>query len=945
MPTPLTPEQEARQQIDRMLEEAGWRVQPREQMNRTAARGVAVCEFPTQTGPVDYLLFADGRPIGVVEAKRAGTPLSGVEPQAWRYASSLPDGLRQLAWHDPLPFRYESTGIETFFADDRDPDARSRRVSTFHRPETLVAWASDPPLVGVRTPQGPVGEAGHAYGAATLRSRLRAMPPLAEGTLWPAQVRAIRNLEQSLAEDRPRALIQMATGSGKTYTAVNAIYRLIKYAGAKRVLFMVDRTNLGKQAFNEFAQFTTPDDGRKLSELYAIQHMQSNVLDPAAKVVITTVQRLYSMLSGEPDLPPELEQLPLAEVETILGDQPRAVRYNPHVPMETFDFIVIDECHRSIYSVWRQVLEYFDAYLIGLTATPAKQTFAFFSQNLVMEYTDAQAVIDGVNVDGWAYTIRTRITEGGSTVEAGEWVGKRDRHTRAERWEQLDEDLVYTGAQLDRDVQAEDQIRTVIETYRDRLPTEIFPGRREVPKTLIFAKDDHHAEKIVRVVREVFAEGDRFCQKVTYKASRDPEEIINDFRNSYYPRIAVTVDMIATGTDVRPLEVLLFMRTVRSANYFRQMRGRGTRVVSDTDLMSVTPSAAHKDHFVLVDAVGVVDHPMLDVPTLDRKRSVPLDKLLERLAWGVHDAGDFESLAVRLSRLERELTPVERERVQDLAGQPCRALAQGLLDAVDPDVALERVREATGPDYVPTEDEIGTAQRVLMAEAAAPFNDPKLREVLTTAQRRSEVTIDGVSTDEVLDAGFRGDDAEARARQTVESFRTYLETHRDEITALQLIYERPYAAKALTLQAVKELGDLIEQPPRAWTTQSLWEAYATLERDKVRGVRAQRVLTDVVSLVRHAVQLDDELVPYPERVQQRYRAWLAEQEANGHTFTPAQRWWLDRIAEIIGLNLSATADDFRYGALHDRGGWFAAARLFDGALPRVLEAMNAALGV
>lgn len=320
MPTPLMPEQAAREQIGRMLEEAGWQVQSRDRMNRTAAKGVAVCEFPTKTGPVDYLLFAQGRPIGVVEAKRVGTTLSGVEPQAWRYAAGLSDGLAQLAWHDPLPFRYESTGIETYVADDRDPKARSRRVFTFHRPETLARWAGDAPLVGPRRPEGPVGEAGHAYGAATLASRLRHMPPLDPGRLWPAQVRAIRNVEQSLAEGRPRALIQMATGSGKTFTAVNAIYRLIKYAGAHRVLFMVDRTNLGRQAHNEFVQFTTPDDGRKFGELYNVQHMQANVLDPAAKVVITTVQRLYSMLRDEPELPPELEAQPLAEVETILGD-------------------------------------------------------------------------------------------------------------------------------------------------------------------------------------------------------------------------------------------------------------------------------------------------------------------------------------------------------------------------------------------------------------------------------------------------------------------------------------------------------------------------------------------------------------------------------------------------------------------------------------------------
>lgn len=630
----------------------------------------------------------------------------------------------------------------------------------------------------------------------TLRSRLRAMPLLITTGLWPAQIQAIHNLEASLAQDRPRALIQMATGSGKTYTAVSFVYRLIKHAGANRVLFMVDRNNLGKQAFNEFAQFTTPDDGRKFTELYNVQHMQSNTLDPVSKVCITTVQRLFSMLSGEPDLPPELEDRPLAEIQAILGDQPREVVYNPNFPIEYFDFIVIDECHRSIYNVWRQVLEYFDAYLIGLTATPAKQTFGFFNQNLVMEYTDAQAVIDGVNVDGWVYRIRTRITEAGSTVEAGEWVGKRDRKTRDERWEQLDEDLDYAGNDLDRQVQTPDQIRTVLQTYRDRLPVDIFPGRDEVPKTLIFAKDDNHAEEITRIAREVFGKGDTFCQKITYKVTgRKPSDLINDFRNSYNPRIAVTVDMIATGTDVRPLEVLLFMRNVNSANFFRQMRGRGTRVVSETELQSVTPSAQRKTHFVLVDAVGVVEHPKIDASGVDRNRSASLATLLERLAFGIHNEDDFESLAVRLSRLDGLLTDDERATVEALTGgKSPRALAVDLLDAVNPDVVRERAEELAGPGVTPTEAQIEQAQAQTMTEAAAPFNNPGLRQQLQNIQRRNEMTIDTVSTDTLIDAGYSEADTE-RAREMTASFRVFLEEHRDEITALQLLFGQPYGAR------------------------------------------------------------------------------------------------------------------------------------------------------
>ena len=421
-----TPEELARQNIDAQLAACGWTVQDRKDTNLYAGRGVAVREFPLETGEADYLLFVDRKAVSVVEAKAEGATLSGVAEQAGRYSIGLPPNVPPVTL--PLPFLYESTGVETYFRDERDPAPRSRRLFAFHRPETLADWLSQPD---------------------TLRARLRAMPaahPLLTAHIWSAQVEAITNLEASFAADHPRALIQMATGSGKTFTAVNFVYRLIKHAKAKRVLFLVDRNNLGRQAFKEFDQFVTPDDGRKFTELYNVQHLQSNLLDDVSKVHITTIQRLYSMLSGEPEFDPAGEEASLWEAEGALqGQAEKDVRYNPRLPLEYYDFIITDECHRSIYNLWRQVLEYFDAYLIGLTATPGKQTFGFFNQNLVMEYSRQRAVADGVNVDGEVFRIRTRITEQGSSIEKGWWVGRRDKRTRKQRWEQLEEDLSYTS--------------------------------------------------------------------------------------------------------------------------------------------------------------------------------------------------------------------------------------------------------------------------------------------------------------------------------------------------------------------------------------------------------------------------------------------------------------------------------------------------------------------
>ncbi|MEZ4714395.1 MAG: type I restriction-modification enzyme R subunit C-terminal domain-containing protein [Caldilineaceae bacterium] len=918
----MTPEQQARQAIDKGLQDAGWVIQNRDQLNLGADRGVAVREFHLETGYADYLLFVDRKAVGVVEAKAVGTTLSGVTHQSQSYSVGLRD--RIPAWHNPLPKLYESTGVETMFTDMRDPEPRSRRVYSFHQPATLAAWAKE---------------------AQTLRSRLQQMPPLLTDKLWPPQAEAITNLEHSFVDNRPRALIQMATGSGKTFTAVNFVYRLVKHARANRVLFLVDRSNLGRQAYKEFQQFDTPDDGRKFSELYNVQHLQSNVLDAVSKVHITTIQRLYSMLRGEADFDPALEEQSMWEMSGAQKPQrPKDVAYSASLPIEYYDFVVVDECHRSIYNVWRQVLEYFDAFLIGLTATPSMQTLGFFHQNLVMEYSRQRAVTDGVNVDGEVYRIRTQVTEAGSKVEAGYQVGVRNQMTRAQRWEQLDEELVYSASQLDRDVVAPSQIRTVIRTFRERLFTDIAPGRTIVPKTLIFAKDDSHAETIVEIVREEFGKGNSFCQKITYKVSgKSPEDLIAEFRNSYDPRIAVTVDMIATGTDIKPLEVLIFMRDVKSRLLYEQMLGRGTRVISDNDLSIVTSDAGRKERFVIVDAVGVTDHPKFDTQSLERKPTASLKQLLEALALGVYDADSLSTLAGRLAKLERKLNERDHFEIAALSGgKSAPEIAHTLLDALDPD----RQRQAAAQHFdveEPTTEQVEAATQELMQQASLILADnPALRNALIDLQQRKEQIIDTVTVDRLREAGFDSA-ATDRARRTVDSFELFIEEHIDQITALQLLYSRPYSLRSLTYRQLEELAAAIQQSPYRWTTESLWRAYAQLEQDKVRGANAERILTDLISLVRRALRMDDELAPFPEHVRQRYAQWLVDQQAGGITFTPEQRWWLDRIAEQIGLNLSVQPADFDYGDFFDKGGRLGAMRVLGQEWMQLVEKMNKTL--
>ena len=811
----MTPEQEARVNIDRLLEQAGWSVQNADSINLYAGSGVAVREFPLKSGhgTADYLLYVNQKASGVVEAKPEGSTLTGVEVQSEKYSTGLPDNLP--AHQHPLPFLYESTGVETQFTNRLDPEPRSRRVFSFHSPQTLAKWTgvSDPPGTDTRR----IAEDGRDYLAAhNLRQRLRTMPPLNASGLWPVQQRAIRNLEESLAAGRPRALVQMATGSGKTFMACNQAYRLIKHAGARRVLFLVDRSNLGRQTLREFRGFTTPDEGRKFTELYNVQLLQSGYIDPVSKVCIATIQRVYSILKGE-DLAPELEELSGFDT-AALQREPAPVEYNSDVPIETFDAIITDECHRSIYNLWRQMLEYFDGFIIGLTATPSKQTFGFFQQNLVMEYNHEQAVADGVNVDFDTYRIRTAITEQGSTVDAGYYIDRRDRLSRRVRWEQLEEDLAYAPNQLDRDVVAEDQIRTVIQTFRDKLFTEIFPNRRDVPKTIIFAKDDSHADDIVRIVRQEFDKGNDFCQKITYKTTgAKPEDLLSAFRNSYNPRIVVTVDMIATGTDIKPVEVVFFMRTVRSRSFFEQMKGRGVRTISATDFNAVTPDARNKDRFVIVDAVGVTETELSDSYSLDRRPTVPFDKLLDLVGMADRDPEVLSSLASRLARLDRHLSPSDRDAIEVAShGVLLQALVSDLMKAADPDSALDAAQQSTGQDD-PPESAVAEARRQLLEDAARPFAaNPDLRQRLVDIHRSYEQTIDTVSADSLIEACFSDD----RARAIVQSLREFIEENRDEITALQMLYERPYRHR-LSYADIKSLADALVSPPRSWTTARL----------------------------------------------------------------------------------------------------------------------------
>ena len=915
-----TPEQQARDNIDLMLEQAGWKVQSQKKIDFSAGFGIAVREYQTDVGPADYVLFIDKKPVGVVEAKQEewGQKITTVEEQSAGYAAAK---LKWVNKKEALPFVYESTGVLTRFTDTRDPRPRSREIFNIPRPETTQEWHTQP---------------------ASLRARLQKLPVLDATGLRGCQLNAIEKLEQSFKDDRPRALIQMATGSGKTYAAITSIYRLLKHADAKRILFLVDTKNLGEQAEQEFMGYVPNDDNRKFTELYNVQRLTSSFVAKDSQVAISTIQRMYSLLKDQ-EMDEAAEEINPAEM--VQPKQPMSVVYNGRIPPEFFDFIIIDECHRSIYNLWRQVLEYFDASLIGLTATPDNRTYGFFRKNVVSEYAHEQAVADGVNVGNEIYVIDTEKTKHGGQLRADQWVEKRERLTRQKRWEIQDDDVTYAAKQLDRDIVNPDQIRTVVRTFRDQRP-EIFPGRAEVPKTLVFAKTDSHADDIIQIVREEFAEGNEFCKKITCKAEEDPKSVLAQFRNDYYPRIAVTVDMIATGTDVRPLECLLFMRDVRSRNYFEQMKGRGTRTLDHDDLKKVSPSAAcGKTHYVIVDAVGVTRSLKTASQPLITKPSVPLKDLAMGVMMGARDEDTVSSLAGRLARLNRQLDQQEQERIREKAGGiELVDIIGNLLAAIDPDRIEAKARwiEPLAGDAEPPPAAREKAQEQLVGDAATVFNG-ELLELIDSIRRDKEQTIDHESLDTVLRAEWEGD-AKENAEALAQDFQQFLETNRDEIEALAIFYAQPHRRRELTYAMIREVFDRLKNDKPRLAPLRVWQAYALL--DDYKGSQPVSELTALVALIRRACGIDTRVSAYQETVRRNFQSWImTHHSGGGEKFNEEQMAWLRMIRDHIISSFHLDRDDLDMVPFDAKGGMGQMYKLFGDQMDSVIDELNEALAV
>jgi type I restriction enzyme R subunit len=922
------PEQIARDNIDKQLILCGWIIQDKKKVNLAAGLGIAIREYQTDIGPADYALFVDRKAVGIIEAKREEEGLhltSTVQEQSVQYANAK---LRLLN-NDPLPFVYESTGEITRFTDYRDPKPRSRNIFTFHRPETFNQWIKE---------------------SKTLRGRLHDIPDLPIDGLRDCQITAITNLEKSFKDQNPKALIQMATGSGKTFTAISFIYRLLKYSKAKRILFLVDTKNLGEQAEGEFRSYTANEDNRLFSELYGVTRLSSSFIPNDSQVYISTIQRMYSILK-ETELDESEEEKNPNEI-AFEPKTPTPVGYNEKVPIEFFDFVVIDECHRSIYNLWKQVLDYFDVFQIGLTATPDNRTFGYFNQNLVCDYGYEKAVIDGVLVPYNVFTVETEITRNGNIIKLGEKVDKRERLTRKKFWESVDEDIEYSGKQLDKDIVNPSTIRTIIKAVKENLPA-MFPdridsnGNFEVPKLLIFAKTDSHAEDIIEIVREEFAEENKFCKKITYRSEEDPKSVLQQFRNDYYPRIAVTVDMIATGTDIRPLEVLLFMRDVKSRSYYEQMKGRGTRTCSIEELKAKgTPSAKFsKDHFVIIDAIGVESSQKTDSRPLEKAPGISLKNVLDSIVMGNTCEDMLTTLANRLIRLERQLSEKDKLKFAEQAnGFTINHIVKQLLNAYDPDT-IEKTEKAikikmNGFAPIEIDQNIEQEKKQLIVNAVSFFDNPELRDFIIDIRKKYDQIIDVVNIDAITKIGWVKDQDE-EAITVITDFKNWIENHKDEITALQIFYAQDFRHRSFTYKMIKDLCEKLKTDKPLLAPLAIWKSYEQLE--KTHG-SAKNELIALVSLIRKVIGIDSTLTSYDKTVDKNFQDWIFKKNAGQHNaFTETQMQWLRMMKDYVANSFSIEKDDFDLSPFNAEGGLSKMWQLFGEKTDEIIKELNEVL--
>ena len=867
----MTPEEKARIKIDQMFEDAGWKVVDRDFYSPTIS-AVAIREGLLKGNlEADYFLFINGKAIGVLEAKRAEVDVatSKVSDQTAMYARSVPSCYQ--AWGKPLPFGYQSNGENSFFIDFRKNGAELESINRIHTPKELVK------LLGIEDPYA-------------------GLPTLKKKGLRDCQYEAITKLEESFRSGQNKALMVLATGSGKTYTACLASYRFLAFTPMKRILFLVDRNNLGKQAEGEFGMFRLTENGDPFNTIFTVNRLKSATIPSDSNVVISTIQRLFSLLKGEAIVDTDEDDDNSADVPVELPD-------NPSLPKDFFDMIIIDECHRSIYGNWKKVLDYFSsAKMIGLTATPVPETMAFFNNNRIVNYTLEKSIVDGVNVDCRIYRIKTEATENGGAIKKGDKLRVETRYTGKVETISQKETKQYTAEELNRSVINPAQIKLVLETYRDSVYSEMFtdpqrePNMNYLPKTLIFALNEAHATNIMNIAKEVFghtASGDPFVQKITY-SSGDSNELIRHFRNDKEFRIAVTCTLVATGTDVKPLEVVMFMRDVQSEPLYVQMKGRGVRTIGDDQLRSVTPNAFSKDCFYLVDAVGVTEHEM-HIPAAGGDdgpvETITFRRLLELISHGNVTDQYLRLLASKLARIYNKCTEEQRNKFIMLSGEDMRDISSNIFTALE-------------GGKLPLFEDINDPNNERKGLVASIANNPEARQYLLILNAGFvEILMPGEDT--LISKGFSLEEA----KDTTAAFEKYCNEHRDDIEALRIIWNND--GEPLTYAVLKDLENKLKMANNRFQASRLWNSYELVSPKDVRKHTTKEehsAMTNIIQLVRFAFHQIERLDSVYATASQYFNLWCGQRN---NEKTAKQIEIMRQIVDYIASNGAVSIMDIR----------------------------------
>jgi type I restriction enzyme R subunit len=878
--------------IDKQLKalKPGWEIVPYiAGMDTGKLTHHAVEEFPTANGPADYALFVDGKLLGIIEAKRISVNPQNVLEQAKRYAAGCPATIG--IWNSfKVPFLYASNGTQIWFADVREDTYYARELLDFHTPRAV--------------------EEMYAKNFIACKKWLKETPNEIE-RLRPYQKEAIASVEKAFIDNKRRMMLAMATGTGKTYTAVSLIYRLIKSGYVKRALFLVDRRALAAQASQAFSSFITPGNNKfnqeyevfsqkfkkedfEEGEKYDIGVMPNEYLTAPNSahtfVYVATIQRMAINLFGregsfiqdsnDPDLDEEADRI--------------------DIPIHAFDLIIADECHRGYTSkdtnIWRSVLNYFDAVKIGLTATPASHTVAYFGSP-IYRYNVEQAVLEGFLVDYQAVKIKSNVRIKGIFLKEGEKVGLKNPDTGKELIDSLEDEREFDSQDVERKITSPDSNRKILEEIaKYAREHEELTGR--FPKMLIFAVNDiphiSHADQLVKMAREIFGRGDDFVQKITGNPSVDrPLEKIRRFRNRPMPAVVVTVDMLSTGVDIPALEYIVFLRPVKSRILWTQMLGRGTRKCTDIN----------KEFFTIFDCFdGTLIEYFKDstdfvIDLEEQGETVTIAEIIENIWNNIERDYNTKRLIKRLRRINDTMSARAREifSVYIPYGDVGK-FAGNLQDNLKNDFTgtMQILRNKNFQDLLVNYDRVKNPFYVAYGNQ------------------------DEVSSEYV----FKYFNKSLKPIDYLDAFSEFIHTNKEKIDALTILFNNP---RRWNLNALREIKYVLKE-------HSFNEEWI----QKAHQLAGHKSMADIISMIKNAENEHDPLLTAEERVNK-----VIGDIISAHTFTEDQKAWLEYIREHLVVNLAIEKENFDLMPILERhGGLVKARKIFGNELEILIEEIN-----